>query len=141
MAEAKRNGVSSRSRTFWDSYPKVGKEVLQYGSNNGNNGGMETRITAIETRLDSVEGSLSNIEEEMKEVKKGITSLQSSAFKAFAALIAIIIAAFTLQTTWLALNDAKNWETTQKALERSTDASIKAEALKAVQEYKDSQQR
>ena len=93
---------------------------LANGGGGGYNESMEERVARIETRLDS-------IERQIGELKDGNRSIRNLIIGSAIAILAVAVPLVIHESN-------RNWEITQKALERATDASIRAESLRIVVE-------
>lgn len=119
---------------------KFPRPPLTTGNGGNNNSDMEARISKIETRLDGMDARLNGIDVQLIDIKSDMREIRSavqSMPKWFIGMAVAVVAAICTVSVPLILHESnRNWEVTQKALDRATDAAIRVEALRLAQEQK-----
>lgn len=125
-------------------------QVIERAKENRYSGGggqppMEERISRIEMRLDSLERSVDMVKSDVSHIKTQISSLESdvsnmrwwilgTCITTILSVAGIMIAFAQYQSSWFQVALSRNWEVSQKSLEKIEATQIRLERIDALRE-------
>ena len=109
-----------------DAYKSLpsGQDCLANYGGGGYPPDMDARIDKIEVRIDKIERAIDRLISDISSLKQWVIGIALAS-------LGITIAVLTLHTSWLIHDSNRNWETSQKALEKIETNLLRLERLDA----------
>ena len=131
---------------LFDGKPQsIEKSIAKHYIGGGGQPPMEERISHIEMRLDSLERSVDMVKSDVSHIKTQISSLESdvsnmrwwilgTCITTILSVAGIMIAFAQYQSSWFQVALSRNWEVSQKSLEKIEATQMRLERIDALRE-------